>query len=295
MLEQVVTDPSGGVWAVGLHYDRRMVVGEGGAKLLSSFILHDEGGAWVKRYELPGSFTGMDTLAIVSPTEGWLLGQSRSHGLVVHYTGGSDPQTGGTPQAITYVAMVSVNEGWAVRSKGSILHLVGGSWGVVPSPTSAQLRGLAMVSTMDGWAVGDHGTILHYTGGSWSEVTTPTDNFLYSVAMASPEDGWAAGEGGIILHYTGGKWTEVQSPTGAFLDVVTMVSPEEGWAVGDDFDHYAIILHYTAGAWQKVASPTDQPLVSVTGTSAHDVWAVGVGGTILHYTGAAWSVVNAPS
>ncbi len=143
-LEQVVTDPMGGVWVVGLHYDRRLVVGEPGGTLLSSFVLHDEDGTWIKRYVLPSSLTGLGTLAMTSPSEGWLLGQADRHGLVVHYTGGIGT-TAGAPQFLTDVAMVSANEGWAVGDKGSILHDVAGEWDVTASPTSAQLRGVVMI------------------------------------------------------------------------------------------------------------------------------------------------------
>jgi photosystem II stability/assembly factor-like uncharacterized protein len=299
-LAQVVTDPSGGAWAVGVHFDKPLSANPN--QVDSTFLLQFEQGTWVKTYILPdNSFDGISSVAMLFPHEGWAVGQAGASGLLVHYQDGS-----GRLQAVHVagvggllaVAMISHDEGWAVGGGGSIFHYSGGAWTVAPSPTTAQLRSIAMISASDGWAVGESGTILHYTGGTWSTVASPTDSFLYSVAMVSANDGWAVGEvgqSGFLLRNANGKWTEVPSPADAFLTSVSMASADEGWAVGDKFNARSVIFHYTAGTWQTMTSPTSQPLESVAAVSASNVWAVGLEGTILHYNGAVWSVVNGPS
>jgi photosystem II stability/assembly factor-like uncharacterized protein len=298
-LVQVVTDPSGGVWAIGVHFDKPLSANPN--QVDSTFLLHFEQGTWVKTYIFPDSgFDGISSVAMLSPHEGWAVGQASASGLIVHYQDGS-----GSLQTVHVmhvgglldVSMVSRDEGWAVGGGGSIFHYSGGAWMIAPSPTTAQLRSIAMISATDGWAVGENGTILHYTGSVWSTVASPTDSFLYSVAMVSANDGWAVGqvgESGFLLRYTDGTWTEVPSPADAFLTSVRMVSADEGWAVGDGFNAQSVIFHYTAGTWQTMTSPTSQPLESVAAVTASDVWAVGGEGTILHYNGATWSVVNGP-
>jgi hypothetical protein len=299
-LGQVVTDPSGGVWAVGVHFDQPLSANPD--RVDSSFLLHFEQGTWVKTYILPDNgFDGISSVAMLSPHEGWAVGQASTSGLIVHYQDGS-----GSLQTVHVagvgglwdVAMISHDDGWAVGGGGSIYHYSGGAWRLAPSPTTALLHSVAMVSATDGWAVGENGTILHYTGGSGSTAASPTDSSPDSVAMVSANEGWAVGEvgeSGFLLRYTDGKWSEVSSSADAFLTSVSMVSADEGWAVGDEFNAQSVIFHYTAGAWHTMTSPTSQPLESVVAVSASDVWAVGGEGTILHYNGATWSVVNGPS
>ena len=68
-LAQIVTDPSGGVWAVGVRFDKPLSANPG--RVDSTFLLHYEQGAWVKSYVLPSSGSlGISSVAMVSPHEG---------------------------------------------------------------------------------------------------------------------------------------------------------------------------------------------------------------------------------
>ena len=223
--------------------------------------------------------------------------------------------------------MLSLTDGWAVGSEGTILHYDGTSWSEVSSPTSNDLYSVSMVSPTDGWTVGgtlEQSTILHYDGTFWSKVSSPTSNQLLSVTMLSPIDGWAVGWGN-LFHYDGTSWSEVSSPTSESLYSVSMVSSTDGWAVGGG----GTILHYDGTSWSEVSSPTLAGLNAVTmgptgvwivgdsGTILHngipvnsptsewlfsvamtgptDGWAVGSEGTILHYDGTNWTTVSSPT
>jgi photosystem II stability/assembly factor-like uncharacterized protein len=291
-LEQVVTDPSGGLWAVGTHDNTDP--SQLDAQPVASLILHFQGGEWVTQDTLPRGVVA-DSVAMVSPTEGWAVG---GNGAILHYTAsdGWTPVASPTQATLHSVDMETATEGWAVGDSGTILHDSGGRWTSVASPITLSLWSVAMVSASEGWAVGDNGAILQYGAGRWTQVVSPTNLPLRSVAMVSPSEGWAVG--GIpgvsqtILHDTAGSWSQAVQSLGHSLQSVAIVAGGEAWAVGQQ----GSILQYTNGAWNPVASPSDASLFSVAGDSATDVWAVGNQGTLLHHTAAVtWATFSSPT
>ena len=83
-----------------------------------------------------------------------------------------------------------------------ILHDQQGTWTIVDS-ARITLGCLVMLSVQEGWAVGSRGEIRHDTSGHWLIVPPPQELFdldLTSVAFASPSGGWAIGLGGVIEH-----------------------------------------------------------------------------------------------
>ena len=143
--------------------------------------------------------------------------------------------------------MVDASDGWAVGFNGAILHYSSGSWALVPSPTSNNLRSIFMLSSSDGWAAGDGGTILRDQGGLWVNYPSPTTSQLNSLYLSDASHGWAVGASGTILHFDGSVWTTVPDSATNNLNSVTQMNSQQAWAVGDS----ATILQWTGFSWNQ--------------------------------------------
>lgn len=119
-------------------------------------------GVWI-REPSSASHNTLTSVAMVSPTEGWAVGDN---GNIIHQMDGTWTAVNRlTNEFLTSVAMVSANEGWAVGNSGTILHYTNGAWTRIKGPNADSLNAVAMVSANEGWAVGNGmygGTILHY-------------------------------------------------------------------------------------------------------------------------------------
>jgi photosystem II stability/assembly factor-like uncharacterized protein len=167
----------------------------GGAPL----IMHYDGTSW-QRVSLPFTGYGLSAVDMVSPTEGWAVGD----GPTLHYSGGVWSEVPLPGQVhLNGVAMISHTEGWAVGDGGIIMHYSSGQWQVAASPSRARLRAVAMSSgsSGEGFAVGDSGTILHYIGGTWSVSPNPTTANLRGLQRRLDVAVGAVGEGGVVLSY----------------------------------------------------------------------------------------------
>lgn len=318
-LFRVTVDPSGGVWAIGLRYDRDPSTS--GARLRSTLVIHGEKGHWVivKSFDATSGVTISD-LAMVSPTEGWAVGSifgSKPYGAILHYKDGDWSEEPFHPRGIlSAIAMVSPTEGWAVggdpqpNGAATILHYSDGAWAPVDlqAPITGQLSAISMTSADAGWAAGTTSTpanafspiVLRYDQGQWSSApalpgsgtsASGQPDVIAALAAPAPDDLWAVGLE--LRHFARGAWSSAPNPAGVWLSDIAMTSATDGWAVGDPIQrHTAVILHYANGAWTQVNCPTQQPLSGVAMASPTDGWAVGARGTILHYAGGAWSVVN---
>jgi photosystem II stability/assembly factor-like uncharacterized protein len=249
-------------------------------------------------YISPPANPSLNSVYMLSPSEGWAVGDSRP----------TTNTTTGLP---------------------AIFHYDGSSWNLVPAPkfpdfpSKPSAYNLTSISfgppnspiiRTDGWAVGFNSTLLptdkspnattlHWDGITWRVEIAGLSGLsagpLWSVFMVSPTDIWAVGQnrtgtggkvGGTFWHWTGvpglgGGWNLVQPPVPNILYSVFMVSSTEGWAVGSG----GAIWHYFAGAWTTVTTPVSSTLRSVYMLSQTDGWAVGDGGIILHYTAGTWS------
>jgi photosystem II stability/assembly factor-like uncharacterized protein len=246
-------------------------------------------------YINPPANPKLNSLFMLSSTEGWAVGDSR-------------------PTTNTTTALPA------------IFHYDGSTWNLVsvprfpdfpftPSPynlTSVTFGPPASpISRNDGWAVGYNGTFpadpanqppnataLHWDGVAWRVQTAGLSGSnagpLWSASMVSSTDVWAVGQtstgGGTFWHWTGvpglgGGWNLVQPSVSNVPYSVFMVSATEGWAVGSG----GAIYHYTAGSWTSFTSPVSTPLRSVFMISPTEGWAVGDGGIILHFTSGIWT------
>ncbi len=256
-------------------------------------------------YISPPANPQLNSIYMLSPTEGWAVGDSRP----------TTNETTGLP---------------------AIFHYDGSTWNIVPPPKfqdfpsrqhSYNLTSISFgppnlpISKNDGWAVGYNDTLpgyrsynqsiaLHWDGVTWRSQTagfTAGDlaGPLWSTFMVSSTDVWAVGQTnstkqGVFWHWTGvpglgGGWNTPQGPVAATIFYsVFMVSSVEGWAVGACITcpvaGQSNIYHYTGGTWTPFTSPVStKTLRSVYMISPTDGWAVGDGGTILHFISGAWS------
>lgn len=231
----------------------------------------------------------MSSLAFLSPSDGWAVGES-----IQHWDGSNwKTMTNSKGNWLADVDMVSSTYGWAVGPSGTLLRWDGIRWTEFPSPTSVDLYSVDMTSYIDGWASGGQGTILHWDGTKWEIARSEGPGYdkpLNDIEMLSPVDGWAVGY--TTLHWDGSAWSEVAPPTppvGRFeLYSVSMLSQSEGWAVGVN----SLILYWDGSEWQIVPSPTMDALFSVDMVSADDGWIVGSWGQILHWDGNEWIEVS---
>lgn len=74
----------------------------------------------------------------------------------------------------------------------------------VPSPVTADLRGVFGFDANDVWAVGDDATVIHWDGEAWTTIATPFEGAsakprLFTVWGGAPNDLWIGGNG-VMLH-----------------------------------------------------------------------------------------------
>jgi len=178
--------------------------------------------------------------------------------------------------ALSFTSFVGVKttEAKTQRIEGNI-----GTWDLINSPVTDDLRSIAMTSANNGWAVGGSGTILHWNGITWSEANSPTTQPLLDVKMISADNGWAVGGMGTILHWDGISWNLVDSPTVNNLLSIDFISPNEGWAVGfstSGFARYGTILKWNGSVWSAIISnQIDFGYRTVEAVATDNVWVVG--------------------
>ena len=147
---------------------------------------------------------------MVSATDGWAVSDC-----ILRWNGSTwDPASSPTWSALSSVAMLTAQDGWAVGAGSVFLHWDGRAWANMNAALIGQGHSVAMLATDDVWSVGVG--IQQWDGQAWSSVRSPTARSLAHVAMISPGDGWAVGRGA-ILRYTGPAPTEQ-----VFLPLVTL-------------------------------------------------------------------------
>jgi photosystem II stability/assembly factor-like uncharacterized protein len=180
-------------------------------------------------------------------------------------------------------AFLAITSDWVIKTtKGKAADIKGnlGTWDLVDSPVSVDLKSVAMVSKNNGWIVGNGGTILHWDGNSWSTVVSPTTQALFAVKMISATNGWAVGAYGKILHWDGASWSLFSSPTDASLYSMDFLSSSEGWAVGFSSPctnkRMGTILKWNGSQWSSIVEDVnDIGYRTVEALSSDNVWVIG--------------------
>ena len=208
----------------------------------------------------PGSQTSMTSIAMLSPDDGWAMGQT-------YHTGnsGEDP--------------------------AYVLRYTNGRWVPVKTEIRGRIGAIKLFSASDGWAVGDW--VYHYDGSAWRQIMLPGNQggYFASLAAVSPTAIWIASQDpddnrARILHYDGHSWTRQPTPPlGDFFSVygLAMVSATDGWAVGSAmldgdkgyFPPTGAILHYSNGVWRLAKSLPNYDLRAISMGSANSGWAGG--------------------
>jgi hypothetical protein len=228
-----------------------------------------------------GEETLLNDVSMVSPTEGWAVGQ--------HTDAPHGDAQGSAPRGVIY-------------------HDLNGRWRQVDGipNTIGALAVIQMLSASDGWAAGQ-GAILRYDGHTWREQAAIPDDMI-GLRMLSPTDGWAIAEtidpysftG--IYHFDGAQWkpaplsAELRSlaQKGIGLRAIQVRTADEGWIVGqvegdsttiqtgpNSSSSYpstpptGILLHLSEGQWTVQATFPNTTLSDIAMTSAGDGWAVG--------------------
>ncbi|HEX6817453.1 MAG TPA: hypothetical protein VF120_03700 [Ktedonobacterales bacterium] len=175
------------------------------------------------RYTFPGTQGLLADVSMVSPNEGWALGQ------------------------VTKTA-----QGNHSLKEVTFYHYANGAWTPVYVPTSQDFSEggvsgfngtISMDSASDGWAVASNfnrfSVVLHYTNGAWSQVSAP---FVMKLQALSPTSVWATTASDVgygassIVHFDGTAW-KTQTITGLsagatpYIVDLQMTSDTAGWAL----------------------------------------------------------------
>ena len=254
------------------------------------------GGIWQGPVSPDATDQNLESIFLVSPTEGWAVG---SQSVILHSTtlGSANVWTALTRPIQTATA-VGVNligvffpngkNGWAVGSSGTIINtqnsecdnaVVSPCWGGNTAITqSGNLTAVFELSQDDAWA-----------GGYWDSLNAP-----------------AAGAN--LIHWDGQKWhrAEILPPaqlSGKPFNVTSiyMSNAADGWAVGGEAcpttpplnscigpaPKVPFAMHWDGHEWS--GAPASQPICTCALTSVFMInsgegWAVGDEGEFFHYT-----------
>jgi photosystem II stability/assembly factor-like uncharacterized protein len=150
-------------------------------------------------------------------------------------------------------------------------------WATLPSPTTAELRGLSVVSPSVVWASGQRGSVLRTTdgGATWTLDTIPgaATLDLRAIDATSPLTAHAIsiGDSSRIYRTTDGgrTWSRRWSATrkGTFLDAIRFWDARHGIAMSDPVDGRFLILTTSDGGdtWTEVSSDRIPPALEGEG------------------------------
>ena len=195
-------------------------------------------------------------------------------------------------------------------------------WAALPSPTTAELRGLSVVSPSVVWASGQHGTVLRTMdgGATWTSDSIPgaAGLDLRAIDGTSPQVAHAIsiGDSSRIYRTTDGgrSWSLRWSATrkGTFLDAIRFWDAQHGIAMSDPVDGRFLVLTTSDGGetWREVPAVRIPPALEGEGGfaasgscltvfgSSH-VWFASGGATVARVyhsadRGRTWSVHDTP-
>jgi hypothetical protein len=223
------------------------------------------------QYSFPGVQGYLSDIAMVSPYEGWALGQVT--------------KANGDENGLNEIALYHyLNNNWTPTFvKTDVSFIKGGLTGDI-----------SMDSPTEGWAAvsnyNDALVLLHYTNGIWTQYSTELD--ISQVQAISPTAVWGLktsfnGNTNSIIHFDGASWKSEYTSTG-IIHGIMMISDTQGWAMvsNDDFSQYKI-MQYSNGQWNFHSTlPPEFDVNAMSGyyssfamLSSSEGWAVGQKGT----------------
>lgn len=146
------------------------------------------------------------------------------------------------------------------------------SWGLLPTNSTARLRGLAPVSDSIAWASGTEGTVLRTTDGghTWKSVGPPSSTTSPDVSELEFRDiaAWSASQAVVLSIGTGNSSRIYATSDGgltwdlaftngepaAFYDCIAFATPQHGMAMSDPVDGKVRLLETRDGgaSWTVV-------------------------------------------
>ena len=127
-------------------------------------------------------------------------------------------QDSGTKVTLLDTYFLSIEKGWAVGERGTVLQTEdgGATWELVARQTAVLLISLFFSGDKHGWIIGKNGTVLysHDGGEKWSPQISGTTASLYGIYFLNKNEGWIVGERGTILHTKDGGETWVDQASG---------------------------------------------------------------------------------
>jgi hypothetical protein len=284
-------------------------VGDGGV------ILHWDGTNWAT-VSSPTNENLYDVF-FVNATEGWAVGGSAHHGVILYYNGTWNmwnhvsfsgftdhfDTVNGSLYAVTLNS--DGNAGWIVGAAGLTLNWNGDVWFAIPDVSPNNLRSVSLVhDSTEAWAVGDGGTIAHWTGTTWNTQTSPTTLPLYTIQMQSTTSGWAAGgsgDSGVVLNLNGSTWNvwdkflfgmngTMESTVNSTIHSITTGNESSAWACGSN----GFMMYWSGTEWscnsETLINGTLRSVSMVHGSNIGSLqaWAVGDNGKILIFNGVTW-------
>jgi hypothetical protein len=262
------------VWAVGTF----VIFPQPEDGVPQTLIEHWNGSAWsvVPSPNVGQTATILTSVAAVSTTDVWAVGNAQGQTLTEHWNGStwsvvSSPNSGTSVNSLYGVTAIASNNVWAVGDtpdgvrSGSVTlieHWNGTAWRIVSSPNvgtlGSYLRGVAAKSSTTIWTVGrsdqqynDPSRTLteHWNGSAWQITSSPSpdsgSNVLEGVAVISSGTVWAVG----AANQSGGQdQTLIEEWNGKIWSIVRSSN------VGTSYN----------------------VLFAVSASSSHNVWAVGI-------------------
>jgi hypothetical protein len=284
-------------------------------------------GGWTSSLLPPNTkFTDMESVAALSKTDVWAVGQVGVRAVALHFDGTSWSQVS-TPRgmgSLFGVAGVSSDDVWAVGAGPpdgvGVIHWDGAAWTSVPTPRPGPYGGeffdVAVIASDDVWAAGfeytapaeeDKSITLteHWDGTAWTIVPSPSlfpNSKFFDASADATSDVWAMGLGEID-RWDGRAWRVVTSAppnswTRFFLDVAAF-GPKDVWVGGYSVagDTQPAFIHWNGTGWKFSPSPTIHlwgQIFGVGGPSSDRLWAVGtdVDGLLMErWDGVSWQQV----
>ncbi len=259
------------------------------------------------QYSFPNTQGMIADISMVSPNDGWALGQTL--------------KANGTRHDLHEV---------------TFYHYLNGTWTPSYVSTSADFSTggvsgfngtISMDSATDGWAVAANfnriSAMLHYSNGTWKEVPA---GYIATLQAFSPHSVWAIGSSQLslatLLHFDGTNWVPQQVsgiPAGQEVSPIalSMHSDEQGWALAQISNSPSLpvkyaVLQYMHGVWTVHSTIPSDDLAdfgALSMLSSTDGWVIGEkivanssGDTthvptqqiVLHYTNGAWHNATLP-
>jgi hypothetical protein len=195
-----------------------------------------------------------------------------------------EPVTSGSPGDSVDLAGIwfraDGEEGWAVGSRGTILHYARSRWhrDTVQAPGAVDWRSVAFgADGRTGWAVGSRGGIARYLGnGLWRALPAP-DTSAALLALWLDRlgvEGYAVGTSGNVLALAGDQWTKLSLPRGSTLDLTAVAANEDTLWVRSDS---GVVTEYARSGNRWLQKLVDIDASTLWGQpSSATVWMAGV-------------------